>query len=126
VSGGMQQRTAVARAFAVEPRVLLLDEPFGALDALTRAKLQAQLIELWQSESDTEIVVMVTHGIDEAILLSDRIVVLGNPPGPSVMDVIPVELERPRDRVSVIDDPHYRDIQARLLRLLDASTLEAA
>jgi nitrate ABC transporter ATP-binding subunit len=126
VSGGMQQRTAVARAFAVEPRVLLLDEPFGALDALTRAKLQAQLIELWQSESDTEIVVMVTHGIEEAILLSDRIVVLGNPPGPSVMDVIPVELERPRDRVSVIDDPHYRDIQARLLRLLDASTLEAA
>ena len=126
VSGGMQQRTAVARAFAVEPRVLLLDEPFGALDALTRAKLQAQLIELWQSESDTEIVVMVTHGIDEAILLSDRIIVLGNPPGPSVMEVIPVELERPRDRVSVIDDPHYRDIQARLMRLLDASTLEAA
>ncbi len=118
VSGGMQQRTAVARAFAVEPRALLLDEPFGALDALTRANLQAQLIDLWQSESDTEIVVMVTHGIDEAILLSDRIVVMGNPPGPSVVDVIPVELERPRDRVSVIDDPHYRDIQARLLGLL--------
>ena len=126
VSGGMQQRTAVARAFAVEPRVLLLDEPFGALDALTRAKLQAQLIDLWQSESDTEIVVMVTHGIEEAILLSDRIVVMGSPPGPSIMDVIPVELERPRDRVSVIDDPHYREIQARLLRLLDASTIEAA
>jgi ABC-type nitrate/sulfonate/bicarbonate transport system ATPase subunit len=118
VSGGMQQRTAVARAFAVEPRALLLDEPFGALDALTRANLQAQLIDLWQSGSDTEIVVMVTHGIDEAILLSDRIVVLGNPPGPSVVDVIPVELERPRDRVSVIDDPRYRDIQARLLGLL--------
>jgi nitrate ABC transporter ATP-binding subunit len=118
VSGGMQQRTAVARAFAVEPRALLLDEPFGALDALTRANLQSQLINLWRSESDTEIVVMVTHGIDEAILLSDRIVVLGNPPGPSVVDVIPVELERPRDRVSVIDDPHYRDIQARLLDLL--------
>jgi nitrate ABC transporter ATP-binding subunit len=126
VSGGMQQRTAVARAFAVEPRVMLLDEPFGALDALTRAKLQAQLIELWQSESDTEIVVMVTHGIDEAILLSDRIVVLGNPPGPSIMDVIPVELPRPRDRVSVIDDPHYREIQARLLGLLNATTVEAA
>jgi nitrate ABC transporter ATP-binding subunit len=126
VSGGMQQRTAVARAFAVEPRVLLLDEPFGALDALTRAKLQTQLIELWQSESDTEIVVMVTHGIDEAILLSDRIVVMGNPPGRSIMEVIPVELERPRDRVSVIDDPHYREIQSRLLRLLDASTIEAA
>jgi nitrate ABC transporter ATP-binding subunit len=118
VSGGMQQRAAVARAFAVEPRILLADEPFGALDALTRAKLQAQLIELWQSESDTEIVVMVTHGIDEAILLSDRIVVMGNPPGPSVVDVIPVELPRPRDRVSIIDDPHYREVQERLMRLL--------
>lgn len=118
VSGGMQQRTAVARAFAVEPRALLLDEPFGALDALTRARLQAQLIDLWQSESDTEIVVMVTHGIDEAILLSDRIVVMGNPPGPSVIDVIPVDLPRPRDRVSVLDDPHFREVQSRLLDIL--------
>ena len=91
----MQQRAAVARAFAVEPRALLLDEPFGALDALTRARLQAQLIELWRSESETEIVLMVTHGIDEAILLADRIVVMGNPPGPSVVDVIPVDLPRP-------------------------------
>ncbi len=128
VSGGMQQRAAVARAFAVEPRVLLLDEPFGALDALTRARLQAQLIDLWQSESDTEIVLMVTHGIEEAILLSDRIVVMGNGPGPSVMDVIPVDLPRPRDRVSVIDEPAYRDVQARLLALLmgDRSEDEAA
>ena len=118
VSGGMQQRTAVARAFAVEPRALLLDEPFGALDALTRARLQTQLIDLWQSESETEIVVMVTHGIDEAILLSDRIVVMGNPPGPSVIDVIPVDLPRPRDRVSVIDDPHFREVQTRLLDIL--------
>jgi nitrate ABC transporter ATP-binding subunit len=128
VSGGMQQRAAVARAFAVEPRVLLLDEPFGALDALTRARLQAQLIELWRSESDTEIVLMVTHGIEEAILLSDRIVVMGNGPGPSVMDVIPVDLPRPRDRVSVIDEPAYRDVQARLLDLLmrDGAQDEAA
>ena len=118
VSGGMQQRTAVARAFAVEPRALLLDEPFGALDALTRARLQTQLIDLWQSESETEIVVMVTHGIDEAILLSDRIVVMGNPPGPSVIDVIPVDLPRPRDRVSVLDDPHFRQVQSRLLDIL--------
>jgi nitrate ABC transporter ATP-binding subunit len=118
VSGGMQQRTAVARAFAVEPRALLLDEPFGALDALTRARLQTQLIDLWQSESETEIVVMVTHGIDEAILLSDRIVVMGNSPGPSVIDVIPVDLPRPRDRVSVLDDPHFREVQSRLLDLL--------
>ena len=116
----MQQRAAVARAFAVEPRVLLADEPFGALDALTRARLQAQLIELWQSESDTEIVVMVTHGIDEAILLSDRIVVMGNPPRPSVVEIIPVDLPRPRDRVSIIDHPRYREVQERLLRLLTA------
>lgn len=128
VSGGMQQRAAVARAFAVEPRVLLLDEPFGALDALTRARLQAQLIELWRSESDTEIVLMVTHGIEEAILLSDRIVVMGNGRGPSVMDVIPVDLPRPRDRVSVIDEPAYRAVQARLLDLLmrDGAEDEAA
>jgi nitrate ABC transporter ATP-binding subunit len=131
VSGGMQQRAAVARAFAVEPRAMLLDEPFGALDALTRAKLQAQLIELWQSESDTEIVVMVTHGIDEAILLSDRIVVMGpksmsQSMAPSVLDIIEVDLPRPRDRVSVIDDPHYRLIQERLLRLLTNASLDAA
>jgi nitrate ABC transporter ATP-binding subunit len=123
ISGGMQQRAAVARAFAVEPRVFLADEPFGALDALTRARLQAQLIELWQNESDTDIVVMVTHGIDEAILLSDRIVVMGNPPGPSIVDVIPVDLPRPRDRVSISDDPAYREVQARLLDLLTAEPI---
>jgi len=118
VSGGMKQRAAVARAFAVEPRVLLLDEPFAAVDALTRARLQSQLVELWQSESETEIVLMVTHGIDEAILLSDRIVVMANPPQPSVMDIITTDLPRPRDRVSIIDDPHFRVVQERLLGLL--------
>lgn len=118
VSGGMQQRAAVARAFAVEPRVLLLDEPFAAVDALTRARLQSQLVGLWQSESETEIVLMVTHGIDEAILLADRIVVMSNPPHPSVVEVIETGLPRPRDRVSVIDDPHFRHVQERLLGLL--------
>lgn len=118
VSGGMQQRAAVARAFAVEPRVLLLDEPFAAVDALTRARLQAQLVELWQSGSETEIVLMVTHGIDEAILLSDRIVVMANPPQQSIVDVISTDLPRPRDRVSVIDDPHFRMVQERLMALL--------
>jgi ABC-type nitrate/sulfonate/bicarbonate transport system ATPase subunit len=126
VSGGMQQRAAVARAFAVEPRALLLDEPFGALDALTRARLQAQLLDLWVSDSDTEIVVMVTHGIDEAILLSDRIVVLGSPPGPSIVDIIPVGIPRPRDRVSIVDDPRFREVQERLLRLLQAHQAEDA
>lgn len=125
VSGGMKQRCAVARAFAVEPRVLLLDEPFGALDALTRAKLQSQLVELWTSESETEIVVMVTHGIDEAILLSDRIVVLGNPPGPSVVKVIEVDLPRPRDRVGVVDDPAFRRVQAELMAVLESHDPDA-
>lgn len=117
VSGGMMQRAAVARAFAVEPRVLLLDEPFGALDALTRARLQAQLVELWRSGSDTEFVVMVTHGIDEAALLSDRIVVMGPPPGPSVLEIIPVSIERPRDRVR--DAEALETVQARLYGLLE-------
>jgi nitrate ABC transporter ATP-binding subunit len=118
VSGGMQQRTAVARAFAVEPRLLLLDEPFGALDALTRGRLQIQLTELWQSESDTETVVMVTHGIEEAIFLADRIVVMSNPPGPSVIDDIPVRLARPRDRATMIEDPAYHQVHERLVAVL--------
>ncbi len=126
VSGGMQQRTAVARAFAVSPRLLLLDEPFGALDALTRARLQQQLIELWQHESETETVLMVTHGIDEAILLADRIVVMANPPSPSILDVIPVDLPRPRDRTSVIDQPAFRVVQERLMALLTAEEPAAA
>ena len=126
VSGGMQQRAAVARAFAVEPRVLLLDEPFAAVDALTRARLQSQLVRLWQSESETEIVVMVTHGIDEAILLADRIVVMSNPPHPSILEVIETGLPRPRDRVSVIDDPHFRHVQERLLGLLTVESEEPA
>jgi nitrate ABC transporter ATP-binding subunit len=126
VSGGMQQRTAVARAFAVSPRLLLLDEPFGALDALTRARLQQQLIELWQHESETETVLMVTHGIDEAILLADRIVVMANPPSPSILDVIPVDLPRPRDRTSVIDQPAFRMVQERLMALLTAEEPAAA
>jgi ABC-type nitrate/sulfonate/bicarbonate transport system ATPase subunit len=120
VSGGMQQRTAVARAFAVEPRILLLDEPFGALDALTRARLQAQLLDLWQSESKTETVLMVTHGIEEAIYLADRIVVMGNPPGPTIIDEIPVPLARPRNRAALLDDPSYHDVYNRLMELLAA------
>lgn len=126
VSGGMQQRCAVARAFAVESRVLLLDEPFGALDALTRARLQSQLIDLWQSESQTEIVLMVTHGIDEAVLLSDRIVVMSNPPQQSIIDIINVEIPRPRDRVVVHESPKSREVQARLMALLTIDGERAA
>jgi nitrate ABC transporter ATP-binding subunit len=126
VSGGMQQRTAVARAFAVSPRLLLLDEPFGALDALTRARLQQQLVELWSHESETETVLMVTHGIDEAVLLADRIVVMANPPQPSVTEILPVPIARPRDRVSVVQDPAFRHIQERLMALLTADSVTAA
>jgi nitrate ABC transporter ATP-binding subunit len=120
VSGGMKQRTAVARAFAVQPRVLLLDEPFGALDALTRTSLQDELVSLWSGDSETEIVVMVTHAVDEAVLLADRIVVMGNPPSPSIVEIIDVDLPRPRDRRAMIEDPAFRHLQDQLLCRLRA------
>ena len=126
VSGGMAQRAAVARAFAVGPRILLLDEPFGALDALTRSRLQAQLIGLWGDESETETVLMVTHGIDEAILLADRVVVMANLPFPSVRTCIEVPIPRPRDRASIVDHPAYHDIQRRLLEILAEDEMAAA
>ena len=118
VSGGMQQRCAVARAFAVSPRVLILDEPFGALDALTRARLQVQLLELWQGEDSTEMVLMVTHAIDEAIALADRVVVMGNPPWPSVVEVIDVDLPRPRMAEALSANPAYHALHHELLGLL--------
>ncbi|MGI8810698.1 MAG: ABC transporter ATP-binding protein [Acidimicrobiales bacterium] len=126
ISGGMAQRTAVARAFAVSPRLLLLDEPFGALDALTRARLQQQLVELWTHESETETVLMVTHGIDEAVLLADRIVVMANPPSPSVVDILDIPIARPRDRVTIVDEPAFRATQERLMALLTAESAHAA
>ncbi|MGH2772636.1 MAG: ABC transporter ATP-binding protein [Actinomycetota bacterium] len=118
ISGGMRQRTAVARAFAVGPKVLLLDEPFGALDALTRALLQEQLVELWGGESTTETVIMVTHGLDEAIYLADRIVVMAAPPLPSVAEVLKVNLPRPRDRTRIVHEPEYQRVYDRLMELL--------
>ncbi len=126
ISGGMAQRTAVARAFAVGPRLLLLDEPFGALDALTRARLQQQLVELWTHESETETVLMVTHGIDEAVLLADRIVVMANPPSPSVVEILDIPIARPRDRVTIVDEPAFRATQERLMALLTAESAHAA
>ena len=120
VSGGMAQRAAVARAVAVQPRVLLLDEPFGALDALTRRKLQAELMDLWQHEEvETEMVLMVTHGIEEAVSLADRILVLGNPSGPSVVSIMEVELPRPRIELEGADGIAHRGAQQQLLSLLE-------
>lgn len=118
VSGGMAQRAALARAFAVGPRTLLLDEPFAALDLLTRSQLQQQLIELWDSEAETETILMVTHGLDEAIMLADRIVVMAMPPDPSIRAVIDVPIPRPRDRTRITQHPAYPAIYQQLVGLL--------
>lgn len=105
ISGGMKQRVGIARALSMEPKVLLMDEPFGALDALTRAKLQDELLAIVQKTHST--VVMVTHDVDEAVLLSDRIVMLTNGPAATVGEVLAVDIPRPRNRVELAEDPAY-------------------
>ncbi len=105
ISGGMKQRVGIARALSMEPKVLLLDEPFGALDALTRAKLQDELLQIVASTRST--VVMVTHDVDEAVLLSDRIVMMTNGPSATIGEVLSVELERPRNRVELAESTQY-------------------
>jgi nitrate/nitrite transport system ATP-binding protein len=116
ISGGMKQRVGLARALAVEPRVLLLDEPFGALDALTRASLQDELVRLVESIRST--VVMVTHDIDEAILLGDRVVMMTNGPAARIGDVLDVALPRPRDRLSLASSLEYAGYRQQLLKFL--------
>src|SRR5262245_19188485 len=108
LSGGMKQRVAIARAFAVQPKVLLLDEPFGALDALTKARLQDELLDLWQLDKASETVVMVTHDIDEAIYLADRIVVMSNRPAATIPQTVSVKLNRPPDRPPIVHAPERR------------------
>ncbi len=105
ISGGMKQRVGIARALAMEPKVLLMDEPFGALDALTRAKLQDELLEIVARTHST--VVMVTHDVDEAVLLSDKIVMMTNGPRATIGEVLSVKLARPRNRVALAEDRHY-------------------
>jgi nitrate/nitrite transport system ATP-binding protein len=105
ISGGMKQRVGIARALSMEPKVLLLDEPFGALDALTRAKLQDELLQIVANTQST--VVMVTHDVDEAVLLSDKIVMMTNGPSATIGEVLSIELERPRNRVALAESTQY-------------------
>jgi len=105
ISGGMKQRVGIARALSMQPKVLLLDEPFGALDALTRAKLQDELLQIVATTQST--VVMVTHDVDEAVLLSDKIVMMTNGPSATIGDVLDVKLARPRNRVALAESSEY-------------------
>ncbi len=116
VSGGMKQRVGIARALAMEPKVLLLDEPFGALDALTRANLQDSVMQIHAKLGNT--VLMVTHDIDEAVLLSDRIVMMTNGPSARIGEVLDVPLARPRKRLDLAANPTYLKCRQRVLEFL--------
>ncbi|MEB0137034.1 ABC transporter ATP-binding protein [Actimicrobium sp. CCC2.4] len=116
ISGGMKQRVGIARALSMEPKVLLMDEPFGALDALTRAHLQDELLKIVATTGST--VVMVTHDVDEAVLLSDRIVMMTNGPSATIGDILAVRLPRPRERVALAADPLYMEYRTSVLEFL--------
>jgi nitrate/nitrite transport system ATP-binding protein len=118
ISGGMKQRVAIARAFAIDPEVLLLDEPFGALDALTKASLHIELLKLWNLTQRSKTIVMVTHDIEEAIFLSDRIVVMNNGPAATIREIEEVHLPRPRNKKETVNQPEYIAVRERLLSLL--------
>ena len=118
ISGGMKQRVGIARALAMEPTVLLMDEPFGALDALTRAHLQDQLMEIQMRLRNT--VIMITHDVDEAVLLSDRIVMMTNGPSATIGEVLSVPLPRPRRRLELVEDTTYVHCRAEVLEFLYA------
>ncbi|VXC99834.1 Nitrate transport protein NasD [Pseudomonas sp. 8Z] len=116
ISGGMKQRIGIARALAMQPKVLLMDEPFGALDALTRAHLQDSLMEIHAELGNT--VIMITHDVDEAVLLSDRIVMMSNGPAATVGEILKVELARPRQRMELAHDSRYHAYRAAVLEFL--------
>ncbi|HEX4880199.1 MAG TPA: ABC transporter ATP-binding protein [Limnobacter sp.] len=116
ISGGMKQRVGIARALAMQPKVLLLDEPFGALDALTRAHLQDEVMRIQGELQNT--VVMITHDVDEAVLLSDRIVMMTNGPAATIGQILDIDLPRPRNRVALTDDPRYNHYRHEVLSFL--------
>jgi nitrate/nitrite transport system ATP-binding protein len=124
ISGGMKQRVGIARALSIEPKVLLLDEPFGALDALTRAHLQDELLKIVAKTHST--VLMVTHDVDEAVLLSDRIVMMTNGPAATIGDIVNVDLDRPRDRLALVNDSRYHHLRGRVLEFLYQKQLRPA
>lgn len=126
ISGGMKQRVGIARAIAMSPKVLLLDEPFGALDALTRAHLQDQVMQIHAALGNT--ILMITHDVEEAVLLSDRIVMLTNGPSARIGSVLDVPLERPRARLDLVANPTYIGCRAAVLEFLHRRTkfVEAA
>ncbi|ODU60780.1 MAG: nitrate ABC transporter ATP-binding protein [Comamonadaceae bacterium SCN 68-20] len=116
ISGGMKQRVGIARALSMEPQVLLMDEPFGALDALTRAKLQDELLDIVARTRST--VIMVTHDVDEAVLLSDKIVMLTNGPGATIGEVLHIDLPRPRERLALAEDARYAHCRKAVIDFL--------
>lgn len=118
LSGGMKQRVAIARAFAINPSILLLDEPFGALDALTKGSMHIELLKLWNLDNRNKTIVMVTHDIEEAIFLSDKVVVMNNGPAATIKKIVDVNLERPRNKKAIAHDPEYIRIHDELLGLL--------
>ncbi|PTU73475.1 ABC transporter ATP-binding protein [Pseudomonas mangrovi] len=116
ISGGMKQRVGIARALAMQPKVLLMDEPFGALDALTRAHLQDSLMAIHAELGNS--VIMITHDVDEAVLLSDRIVMMTNGPAATVGEILKVDLERPRERLQLAHDSRYHEYRSAVLEFL--------
>ena len=116
ISGGMKQRVGIARALSMQPKVLLMDEPFGALDALTRAHLQDELMKIVAATGST--VVMVTHDVDEAVLLSDRIVMMTNGPAATIGEILTVDLPKPRNRLALANDAHYHALRGEVLEFL--------
>jgi nitrate/nitrite transport system ATP-binding protein len=117
ISGGMKQRVGIARALAIRPKMLLMDEPFGALDALTRGKLQRQVLDIW--EHNRQAVMMITHDVDEAIYMSDRIILMTNGPCAKIGEILKVPFEHPRDRIAMRNSTEYFELRNHALNFLD-------
>jgi bicarbonate transport system ATP-binding protein len=116
ISGGMKQRVAIARALAIRPQVLILDEPFGALDAITKEELQEELLSIWNTQKCT--VLMITHDIDEALFLADRLVMMTNGPAAGIGEVLSIDFPRPRSREDIMEDPRYYELRNSALDFL--------